>query len=178
MWTDEAIHQRMRNGWYGGKQEGTPCGAGSKLERTESIRARLPKLVQEHAIKSVCDAGAGDLHWMSHMEWDVSYRAFDLVPRKPQVTALDITRETLPPCDLILCRQVLNHLDPGRVIRALDLFRQSAKYLAATQHGGENRFEDKDYNEWNLSAAPFDLGEPIESIPDARPECWLSLWRL
>lgn len=179
MWTDEDVHRRMTSGWGGGLNRGTPCGAGSTLERTTEIRARLPELVKEYGIRSVCDAGAGDLHWIEHVPWTVDYRAFDLVPRKPQVAVIDISREALPPCDLILCRLVLVHLDPERAQRALELFRQSGKYLLATQHNGENRFNrDLQYNEWNLSTEPFGLGEPIESIPDARPDSTLSLWRL
>lgn len=179
MWTDEAIHERMTKGWGGGLPRGTPCGAGSTLERTADVRARLPELVQEYGIRSVCDAGAGDLHWIEHVPWTVEYRAFDLVPRHPRVAEIDITREWLPVCDLILCRMVLVHLDPERVQRALALFRQSGKYLLATQHRGENRFHpNKDYQEWNLAAEPFGLGEPLESIPDARTDCTLSLWRL
>lgn len=179
MWTDEELNARMRRGWKGGRAEGTPCGGGSLLENTTHVRARLPGLVREYRIHSVCDAGAGDLHWISYMDWDVEYRAFDLVPRTPSVVGLDITREILPACDLILCRMVLVHLDPERVTRALSLFRQSAPYLLATQITSKNIFDaTQDFHPWDLSAEPFDLGAPMESIPDAKSDCWLSLWRL
>lgn len=176
MWSEAAIHERMAAGWKGGTTE-TPCGRGSTLAHTQSIRARLPDLVREYGIRTVCDAGAGDLHWITRVDWDVDYRAFDLVPRHPQVAELDITSEWLPVCDLILCRYVLNHLDTERVQQALERFRQSGKYLLATQHEGANHFKRVDpYQKWDLSADPFCLGDPIESIPDARGS--LSLWRL
>ncbi len=171
----------MAKGWRGGLSEGTECGQGSTLANTAIIRAWLPRIAKQYGIDSVCDAGAGDLHWIRLVDWNVKYQAFDLVPRRHDVTKLDITREALPPCDAILCRMVLNHLwgdndDDTRVGMALELFRQSAKYLLAThfEGGGIQRtrqFARLDLVKW--------IGEPIESARDGHEDnCRLALWKL
>lgn len=168
----------MARGWSGGLNDGTPCGSGSRIASTESVRARLPDLAEGYGIRTVCDAGAGDLHWMKLVKWDVDYQPFDLQPRHWSVKKLDIRREALPACDLILCRWVLGHMNPENVLRTLELFRQSAKYLLATQHDVQHRIDAFDsYNHWNLTMEPFSLGEPLERIPDHKDSTF-SLWRL
>jgi len=121
----------------------------------------------------VCDAGAGDLHWIKLVPWTVEYRPFDLIVRHPSVTELDITTERLPECDLILCRTVLNHLGAAEVGLALDLFSQAGKYLLATQfEHGDVSFGD--FVRYDLRA--FGLGEPLEATVDYPGE--LALWKL
>ena len=176
MLSDKEMRDRMKNGWRGGKADGTICGQGSTLENTRSISHWLPMVVQSYPIGSVCDAGAGDLHWIDLVRWDVDYKPFDLIPRSKKVKKLDITTEALPKCDAILCRMVLNHLDDERVTMALDLFRQSADYLIATHFvgGGVQRtsqFMRLDLTRW--------LDEPLEMARDGHePNCRLAIWEL
>lgn len=166
----------MAKGWRGGLPDGTVCGQGSTLANTSAIRAWLPGVCERWEINSICDAGAGDLHWIQHVRWDVDYKPFDLIPRHSDVAALDITTENMPPCDAILCRMVLNHLDDKRIEMALDRFRQSSALLLAThfEDGGVKRtrqFTRVDLTRW--------LGEPTESCPDGHePNCRLGLWVL
>lgn len=170
----------MKNGWCGGGDE-TRCGSGSKLEQTVTVRERLPALVEQYDVNSICDAGAGDLNWVRSVKWPYcmsSYHAFDLFPRHADVRALDIRKEALPNCDLILCRLVLNHMQDEDVVAALALFRKSARLLLATQDDGEHRLDSfASYNDWNLAREPFSLGEPLERIPDTKGRT-LSLWKL
>lgn len=176
MLSDQEMYERMINGWRGGLAEGTPCGAGSLLANTAIIRAWLPEICKRHKIASVCDAGAGDLHWIQHIDWPVQYSAFDLIPRAEEVEEIDITTEALPECDAILCRMVLNHLGKERTAMALDLFRESATYLIATHFVCDRikrvrEFTRLDLTEW--------LGEPIEMARDGHEEgCRLAIWEL
>lgn len=182
-YSEDDYLRTMQRGWCGGGDE-TPCGSGSRLENTVSVRARLPELAREYGIRSVCDAGAGDLCWIKHVQWDVEYQPFDLIPRSAAVQRLDIRKEALPACDLILCRLVLNHINPEGVLSALALFRKSAKYLLATLHVTKIKPPDsafESYNNWDLRAPPFDLGEPDQTIHDLDrkdPERLLCLWRI
>jgi hypothetical protein len=176
MLTDAEMHERMVNGWRAGKPF-TVCGNGSLPAATENIRRWLPQVCARHGITSVCDAGAGDLQWKHGMQWDVDYRPFDLIPRLPEIRAIDITRDPLPTCDAILCRMVLNHLDADRITLALNLFKRSAKYLIATQFDGKDlpqrspQFMRLDLTKW--------LGPAVEQISDGLEEpCRLALWRL
>lgn len=173
-WSDDDLMRRMQKGWRGGLADGTPCGGGSTIASTASIRARLPALVAAHGIRSICDAGAGDQHWIGLLQWDIEYRAFDLVPRRDDVVALDITREALPACDAVLCRHVLIHLDPERIKQAIALFRQSARFLLASQYDDAPIFNCGDqYNPTDLRPL---LGEPLDRLTDTGSD--LALWKM
>ena len=170
----------MKRGWAGGLVEGTPCGNGSLLEKTANVRCSLPLLLRKYGIRSVCDAGAGDMYWAQDIFSGVEYRPFDLVPRAPGIEKIDISKTALPKCDAVICRLVLIHLDPGRAVEALRLFRESAKYLFASQYEVRNVFNTRSqFNRTNLSIEPYNLGAPIERIPDIdEAQCSLALWRL
>lgn len=172
-WSDAALEQRMREGWGGGLWEGTPCGGGSTRGAAGNVAGALPLLIWKYAIKSVCDAGAGDLHWIADIPLP-GYKAFDLVPRHARVEPFDITRQVLPACDLILCRHVLIHFDPARIVVTLDLFRMSGRYLLASQYDDAPPFDEgSQYNPTDLRPL---LGEQIERLPDTGSD--LALWRL
>jgi hypothetical protein len=172
--TDQEMRDRMRDGWRMG-QPFTVCGNGSTLEATAAAREWLPGLVERYGIRSVTDAGAGDLAWIHLVRWAIVYRPFDLFPRTPDVKSIDITTEVLPRSDAILCRHVLNHV-AERVPQTLDLFRQSgSRYLIATQYdAGESltkQFQRLDLRAW--------LGAPLESTRDTSDEHQtLALWRI
>ena len=167
------MKKRMAAGWISGLHDGTPCGLGSTLAATEGIRESLPALVRKYEIHKVCDAGAGDLHWITRMAWDVDYHAFDLIVRHPSVTALDITTERLPSADLILCRAVLNHLNDVQVREAIGLFKRAGTYLLATQFPLAVRA----FGDFSpLDLREYGLGEPLESLRDHPGE--LALWKL
>lgn len=171
---------RMKYGWRGGLAGGTVCGQGSIRENTWRVAEWLPKIVQLYDIKSVCDAGAGDLTWIRNVDWDVDYTPYDLIPRAPSVKKLDITTQKMKASDAILCRMVLNHLGNGddytRVTMALDLFKQTSRYLIATHFidGGpqrEKQFMRLDLTQW--------LGEPIQLCFDGHEDnCRLGIWDL
>ena len=163
----------MREGWGGGLWEGTPCGGGSTFAASRSVASELPRLVRRYSILSVCDAGAGDLHWIKSVPLP-GYRPFDLVPRHPSVEHWDIAQQALPACDLILCRHVLIHFDPDRIERTIDLFRQSGKYLLASQYDGAPSFDSsQQYNPTDLRSL---LGEPVERLKATGSD--LALWKL
>lgn len=179
MLTDAEMYERMEKGWRMGKPE-TVCGNGSTLACTENIRVWLPRLVIRHEIYSVCDAGAGDQFWISHMKWPVHYSGYDLIPRNPNVRQIDITREALPKCDAILCRMVLNHLDAPRILMALELFRKSSHWLIATQFNGEDLPKrSAQFSRLDLRKTPYNLGEPVDAEHDGSEDyCSLALFRL
>jgi len=101
---------------------------------------------------------------------------FDLIPRSHDVIKLDITREVLPKCDAILCRMVLNHLDGDRTVMAINLFRQSAKYLIATHFVGDKKNRTRQFTRLDLCRY---FGEPLEMSRDGyEQDCRLALWVL
>lgn len=178
MLTDEQMYERMAKGWRNGAPE-TICGPGSREIYTRNIRGWLPRVVRDLDIRTICDAGAGDLYWLSMVEWQsrVDLRYFDLIPRHPDVTEIDIAKEPLPECDLILCRLVLGHLDEPRRLAALDLFKRSGRYLAATQFDAD-KAPPGAKETVRVDLRPY-LGEPMDVIPDGNhPMCRMALWSL
>ena len=177
--TDEQMYARMKNGWRGGLEDGTVCGGGSTMEATAAARVWLADWSRHACIDSVCDAGAGDLHWQGAIKWAVKYTPFDLIPRRPEVMRLDICKETLPKADAILCRHVLNHLDSIRVAMAVERFRESgARYLIATQFDYTVPGDTREF--CRLDLRPL-LGAYIEAIEDGGPpdsNCKLAVWEL
>lgn len=182
MLTDDQMRSQMINGWRSGGNE-TPCGSGSRSVNTVNARDMIRQVLlnPDYSIKTVIDAGAGDLYAWKGINWSefgVAYRPYDLIPRVAGVTAFDITRDVLPNADLIICRLVLNHLGPGRIEMALNNFVLSgARYLLATQ------FNTKDVHENSRDFFQLDLcstfGEPLEIVPDGSdPACRLALFKM
>lgn len=126
--------KKMAAGWVGGLPE-TPCGYGSKLSTTEAQREWIPKMVRKYKVKTVADIGAGDLNWVQHVKWPkgVEYTAYDLIPRKEEVTKFDLLAEIPPQVDLIMCLWVLNHFDFENCRKAIQNLKASgATYLLMT----------------------------------------------
>lgn len=134
------------------------------MGETVRIRRLLPGIANTFGIKSVVDAGAGDLHWIPRVKWDVEYAGFDLYPRHPDVQRFDITKEVLPKADMILCRHVLNHLSIQFSERALAGFRESGStYLLMTNCENQTYY----WQQYGLSA-----GTPLATWKDT------GKWRL
>jgi hypothetical protein len=178
MLTDDEMRERMIHGWRAGIPE-TICGNGSLREYSQASRDAIPQWVEKYDVRSICDAGAGDLWFVKGIRWQraLTYQACDLFVRARSLTALDITAQDLAACDLILCRMVLNHLDAPRIAMALERFRRSGKYLAATQFNGDDLPKrSPQFTRLDLRAQ---LGEPLERVQDGAEEIGaLALWRL
>jgi len=127
--------EKYKKGWTGGLPA-TPCGHGSKLNVTRLQREWIPRLVEEYNIKSISDIGAGDLNWISKVKFeiDVSYKAYDLVPRHVSVNSFNLLTSIPPKSDLLMCLWVLNHFpEQEHKIGFTNLINSKSKYLLITQ---------------------------------------------
>lgn len=111
-----------------------PCGCGSLFENTKVTRIMLSNIAKKYDIKTVADAGAGDLSWVHEVDWDVEYTPYDIRKWDPRIIEFDITKDVLPKADLIVCRHVLNHLDSSELLReVMKRFSESeCKYIFIT----------------------------------------------
>lgn len=176
-------------------------GPGSGIERTAVLRDGLARLVRELAVNVLLDAGCGDFHWMKNVELgSARYIGVDIVPdliaRNVQLYATttctfqlgDITRDPIPPADLIFCRDCLVHLPLADAARALDHFASSgARYLLATTFTTREENHEVALGDWrplNLQRRPFQLSKPLGELDDRSPgrgdyaDKRLALWRL
>ena len=152
--------EKFKRGWEGGLPE-TPCGSGSRLRNTARQRAWIPAIVAAHRIRTIADIGAGDLNWMNHIKLPdgVEYRAYDLVPRRPDVQPFDLVAEVAPKADLLLCLWVLNHLPFDQCRQAIENLKASGStYLAMTDRP---RWRQEQPPEIRMPyIASLDLGTP------------------
>ena len=194
----ERIHDS--NLW--GAAEST-SGLGSEMDATMVLRAELPRLLARLGVTSLLDAPCGDAGWISAANLGVGYVGIDIVPalvERLQARAAagdisgdyrlaDITRDPLPACDAILCRDCLVHLSFANIERAIANFRRSgAAWLIATTfpEWQTNRdCEDGDWRALNFERAPFCWGTPVELLNEDCTEAgggWrdksLGVWRL
>ncbi|MHC2618293.1 hypothetical protein ACVIW2_000325 [Bradyrhizobium huanghuaihaiense] len=178
-------------------------GLGSEDVATSAIREALPALLQRLGVRSLLDAPCGDASWIGHMKLDLDYTGIDIVPSliaanseraargelSGRFLVADITRDALPPADLILCRDCLVHLSFANIARALRNFRASgARFLLVTtfpEWDGNRDCEDGDWRALNMEQAPFNWPSPRELINERCEEGnggWrdksLGLWQL
>jgi SAM-dependent methyltransferase len=175
-------------------------GPGSNLVQTEEIRRRLPDLFQRYGITSVVDAACGDFFWMRHVCLEnVTYIGVDIVApliainteRFGRGTAefrlLDVTSQPVPRADLIICRDLLVHLDYATAKRAVENFRASGStyLLATTFYAHGNNELGGIWRPLNLQEEPFNFPAPIELMNENCTEDKgqysdksLGLWRL
>jgi hypothetical protein len=180
MLNDAEMFDRMKNGWRAGIPDGTICGNGSTMANTANIRKWLPKIIAQYGIKRICDAGAGDMHWIKRVELGCEYLPFDLIPRDESIKQIDITAKRLPKCDAVLCRMVLNHLDQERIQMALAQFKKAARYLIVTQFDGDKLPQrSPQFTRLDLRREPYLLGELLARIQDGSEDiCSLAIFDL
>lgn len=178
-------------------------GLGSEDSATAAIREALPPLLQRLGARSLLDAPCGDAGWISRIKLDLDYIGIDIVPSliaannrrvargelAGRFLVADITRDTLPRADLILCRDCLVHLSFQNIARVMARFRESgAQFLLVTTFPEvEDNYdcEDGDWRALNMTKGPFGWPAPRELINERCEEGdggWrdksLGLWRL
>src|ERR1700676_1327848 len=162
--------------------EASTSGLGSEIDATAVLRAELPRLLQKLAVTSLLDAPCGDAGWISRVDLGVRYLGVDIVPTlierlqaraaageiKGEYHLADITGDTLPRCDAILCRDALVHLSFANIDRAVANFRASgASWLITTtfpEWQTNADCEDGDWRALNFVRAPFCWGAPVELL--------------
>lgn len=181
-----------RSRWRSGGSE-TPCGAGSTVLATEVVRPAILSVVDRYSVRTINDAGCGDMNWIrllkpSFEAMGVDYQGYDVRdledPPLPY-QKLEIVHEEMRPCDLILCRDVFIHLTDDLILTALEKFRSVGKYLLSTTFpnmafGAERsiRALGSSYAGINLEDPKFGLGESIEMIAEPKWKKGIALWVL
>jgi len=155
------------DGWQGGS------GRGSTPQNTVLYRAFLETFIRQRKIRSVVDIGCGDWAFSQFVDWgDVDYLGVDTVPAvvehnrarfgsRYRFAYLDACRDPLPPADLVVMKDVLQHW-PNDVIQAF-LPRLSAYCYALITNdawppaGLNSDIAVTGYRRLDLRGAPFHL---------------------
>ena len=153
-------------------------GSGSTLEITREYRAYVEDFVKKHAVKSVVDAGCGDWSFSSTMDWaDASYLGVDIASDivdadrkkyqrdKVRFQVGDITEE-LPAADLLISKDVLQHLSNRLVQKFIENNLKKGKYkwvILTNDRGiGNQDITPGGYRAINLAAPPFEVGGLVD----------------
>jgi hypothetical protein len=181
-------------------------GLGSSEDATREVRIAMESVCREYRITSLLDIPCGDASWIRLADLPIrKYMGGDIVPEivkqnqkssesresgyPKSFLVLDITRDELPRCDLVLCRDCLVHLSLANIRLALrNVVRSGAKYLLTTTfplHGHNEDIEDGDWRLLNLERAPFCLPKPVAIFNEGCNEAGgayrdksLGLWEL
>ncbi len=192
--------EKFINNTWAGQQ--SISGHGSDFIPTQTLRQELPRLLKELNIESLLDAPCGDYYWMNLTDLRLErYIGVDVVPEliqknqeqygndHKQFLSLDITHDSLPKVDLILCRDCLVHLSFKDIAAALQQFKQSGStYLLTTTYPGlseENKnIVTGDWRPIDLEKPPFNFLKPTNLIHEESAivsdlkEKSLGLWKL
>ncbi len=178
------LRDAFENKKWGVGKPGVPrSGRGSTLEATEPVRANLPSIFERYNVKTFFDAPCGDWFWMQKVDLsginyigaDISAEVIEDVKREHAgenrtFTHLDITSDTLPKADLMMCRDCLFHLRWPLRWRFFENFANSdIPYLLTTMHHVQrNRRIKKNgaFAPFNPRAEPFNFSDPIEQFSE------------
>lgn len=116
-------HIYLTNAWGTNSNGECSSGSGSTLENTVTYRDFLQDFLNVYDIHSVVDAGCGDWGHSHAINWDgIEYKGYDVVKvilervrgrySAPNINFIhgDILWTDLPKADLLICKDVLEHL--------------------------------------------------------------------
>ncbi|KAL9647337.1 hypothetical protein ABK040_011702 [Willaertia magna] len=194
-------------GMWNNKLKHVPqSGIGSARSYTNSARHAIKTVVKAYGIKTFVDAPCGDVNWIQLLfpffkENQIEYIGVDIVPEliaKHKVTfkdyegtvkfqEKDLAEQILPKGDLIFCRQALQHMNPGNVLKTIHNFCKSGAkylmttlYLTGTQEENEKLIFGPHASLINFLAPPYSFIEPIAMFVDGQlnQKQYLALWEL
>jgi SAM-dependent methyltransferase len=176
--TDFAAARAAFSEIYAEGRWGPGSGIGSLPENTRPYAAMLQAFLRDNAIRSVVDVGCGDWQFSRLIDWSgIDYRGFDVVPAVIEANRAAFGRPGirfdllddlagLPDADLVLCKDVLQHLPIEDVAAYLDLFTTRFRHALVTNdiepadwvnaqigHGGGRAIR--------LDLPPFSIDAPV-----------------
>ena len=151
--------------WGGGS------GAGSDLRNTVLYIAYLQHFIERYNIGSIVDLGCGDWRFSKYLRLGTcSYLGLDVVPSVIETNQRtygtgavrfevgDATRFDIPPCDLLLSKDVMQHLSSANVSAILSRL-PAAKHALITNdyHPANDDCSNGDTRPLDISGPPFNV---------------------
>jgi cyclopropane fatty-acyl-phospholipid synthase-like methyltransferase len=177
-------------------------GPGSSPAVTMTLSRELPGYLARIGCRTLLDIPCGDWAWMRHVNLDgLDYTGADIVAElildleqehaKPGVRfqVLDILSSRLPQVDVIVCRDLLNHLTHAQVRAAVkNMKRSGSTYLVTTTYPEVQANPDiamGDSRPLNQQLSPFNWPPPLSTLFEDCPasqydrgDKTLGAWRL
>lgn len=154
-----------KNWWQKGS------GPGSFPENTVEYRKFLQNFLKKNNIKGVLDAGCGDWQFSKLINWDgIKYIGIDVVPfiikyniknysrKNIKFYKKDFLKDKLPSSELIIIKDVLQHLTTENIINFLPKLKNFKFALLINDHAeGNTDCENGHFRPLNLKKPPFSL---------------------
>ncbi len=165
------------NAVWGKNNEGEGwSGIGSSLEATIGYREFITEFLFSHSIKSVVDLGCGDWEFSRYIDWTgIDYLGIDVVAsvieknlvRYKKTTInfehLDALESNLPCADLLICKEVLQHLTNANIHQIISQFKKY-KYCLITNGVDYTTLASDNYDISCGEYRPIDLTMPPFNI--------------
>ncbi len=163
------------NHWQGNE---SISGRGSDFDQTQKVIVELESVFIKYKIKSILDIPCGDFNWMSRIDFSQKkYLGADIVEKIIQnnlskygninnidFVNLDLTSDSLPQSELIICRDCLVHMSNEAIQKAIEnIIKSNSGYLITTSYINRTVNYDIVTGDWrpiNLQIAPFNFPEP------------------
>jgi SAM-dependent methyltransferase len=181
--TNTGARQEVFDDIYRNAKWGTNTGSagtsgfGSMLSTTLVYRTFLQQFMKDAQIKSVVDAGCGDWEFSQAMDWTgIDYKGYDIVGSvvdrdtkmfgKPNIQFFkgDIVEDDLPPADLLISKDVLQHLPNADVLKFLTKQVPKYKHVLLVNGTGNHSLSARnvdiklgEYRTLDLANPPFNL---------------------
>ena len=192
---EESFDEIYKKNLWGFKGGGS--GPGSELGDIWPTVILLSRFISENHISHVVDLSCGAMNWwptaLALSGHDVRFTGLDVSKKvisrnrkrlasfsNMEFRAANALTAEIPSCDLLVCRETLNHLpiDDARTIIGR-MAQAPARFFALSQNryiktnltdgGREVKIGTSfKYTDWNLALEPFNLGDPIAEIPEKR----------
>ena len=155
------------------------CGPGSHKANTHEAIEFINGIIKKHNIKSILDLGCGDWNWFNKIDLnDCNYIGWDCDDKMIQdnisrygtdnihFEVNDIISTDYPKVDLIICRDVLFHLEMKLSCTILDKVKSKSRYFISTSFNDEAinsgikkycSIENWGFYNINLDIEPFNL---------------------
>lgn len=141
-------------------------GPGSDYARTGKFREFLQNFLKTNDIKRVLDIGCGDWSYSKHMDWtNISYVGIDVVPSvieanqklysssTVQFLCIDAACEDLPDADLVILKEVLQHLPTKYVETILEKVQQYPYAIFVNDISHDRRGSWRDLYRWKPASS-------------------------
>jgi len=172
------FNQIYKSGYWGRHPSGLgSSGPGSTELVTREYRKFIETLIRQEGIKTVVDAGCGDWEFSQHIDWggaqyigiDVSSVVLDRVIAqysKPNIMFSEASLvEVLPPADLLIVKDVLQHLPIDDISKFIHNNLRPGRYKIAVltndraANGADNNSNivRGDYRKIDLASPPFNV---------------------
>jgi hypothetical protein len=162
-------------------------GHGSAVEYTKGYRAFLENFIHYNHVQSIVDFGCGDWAFSSQVNWQgAAYLGLDCVPAVIRANKVRYERGSvrfglvefgdfnIPPCDLLISKDMLQHLSNQRVLEFMAKTRGIRHVLLTNDYtwGDNTDIPDGSYRHMDLTKPPFnERGQIVYafgSLPDEK----------